>query len=416
MTRTVVIIGAGVIGVSTALRLQEELAGKGDQVVLLDRKGVAAETSQGNAGAFAFTDVEPLAHPGIMKQAPGWLVDPLGPLSIPPSYAVKLVPWLLRFWRASLPDRYRASIVSQAALMKHCEEATERQIARTDGEHLIQRLGALRLYDSEAAFRASKHSWDLRDEYGIDYTLLHSPDEIAEIQPGLSRHFTHGGFTPGWHSTIDPKAWVEHLFAAFLQRGGRFEQAEVRDIAASDHEVVLKTADTTLRADQVVVAAGAWSHHLTKRLGDPLPLETERGYNTTLPPGAFDLRTSLSFGKHGFVVSPIKGGVRVGGAVELGGLELPPNYKRADNLLAKASRFMPGLDISGGTQWMGYRPSMPDSLPVISQSRRHKNVVYAFGHGHVGLTQSAGTAELAVDLLQGRKSLIDMAPYRTDRF
>jgi D-amino-acid dehydrogenase len=116
------------------------------------------------------------------------------------------------------------------------------------------------------------------------------------------------------------------------------------------------------------------------------------------------------------VVSPIKGGVRVGGAVELGGLELPPNYKRADNLLAKASRFMPGLDISGGTQWMGYRPSMPDSLPVISQSRRHKNVVYAFGHGHVGLTQSAGTAELAVDLLQGRKSLIDMAPYRTDRF
>ena len=190
----------------------------------------------------------------------------------------------------------------------------------------------------------------------------------------------------------------------------------MRDIAASDDEVVLKTADTTLRADQVVVAAGAWSHHLTKRLGDPLPLETERGYNTTLPPGAFDLRTSLSFSKHGFVVSPIKGGVRVGGAVELGGLELPPNFKRADNLLAKASRFMPGLDISGGTQWMGYRPSMPDSLPVISQSRRHESVVYAFGHGHVGLTQSAGTAELAVDLLQGRKSLIDMAPYRADRF
>ena len=135
-----------------------------------------------------------------------------------------------------------------------------------------------------------------------------------------------------------------------------------------DAGVRLTTAIGEIDARQVIVAAGAWSHHLAKTLGDRIPLETERGYNTTLPQGAFDLRTHLTFGGHGFVVSRINGGVRIGGAVELGGLELPPNYKRADTLLAKAGRFMPGLNLEGGTQWMGFRPSLPDSLPVIDRS------------------------------------------------
>jgi D-amino-acid dehydrogenase len=166
----------------------------------------------------------------------------------------------------------------------------------------------------------------------------------------------------------------------------------------------------------VVLAAGAQSGALLGPLGVKLPLETERGYNTTLPDGAFDLRTHVSFAAHGFVVTRIGDGVRVGGAVELGGLNLPPNMKRAEALLAKAKDFLPDLDTEGGTQWMGFRPSMPDSLPVIGAAPGHPGLMLAFGHGHLGLTQSAGTAELAADLIAGRTPSIDPAPYRPGRF
>ena len=169
-------------------------------------------------------------------------------------------------------------------------------------------------------------------------------------------------------------------------------------------------------AKQVVVATGAWSHHLAKTLGDKVPLETERGYNTTLPVGAFDLKTHLTFGGHGFVVSKIAGGVRVGGAVELGGLKLAPNYKRSEVLLRKAAQFLPKLKTESGQQWMGFRPSMPDSLPVISSTRNAPNVIYAFGHGHLGLTQSAGTAELVTSLVNGTEAATSLDAFSVDRF
>ena len=166
----------------------------------------------------------------------------------------------------------------------------------------------------------------------------------------------------------------------------------------------------------MLVAAGAWSHRLALGLGDRLPLETERGYNTTLPPGAFDLRRQLTFGSHGFVVTPIAGGVRVGGAVELAGLQARPNFARSQALLDKAKRFLPGLRTEGGTQWMGFRPSMPDSLPVIGVAPGDARVLYAFGHGHLGLTQSAATGELIADLAAGRTPPLDLAPFSATRF
>jgi D-amino-acid dehydrogenase len=166
-----------------------------------------------------------------------------------------------------------------------------------------------------------------------------------------------------------------------------------------------------------VVACGAWSKTLTALLGEFIPLDTERGYNTTLPEGAFDLRRQLVFGGHGFAVTPLSGGrVRVGGAVELGGLDLPPNFQRADAMLTKAARLMPGLRTGGGTQWMGFRPSIPDSLPVIGRSRASRNIVYAFGHGHLGLTQSAGTGKLVAELVTGAAPSLDLTPFSPQRF
>lgn len=408
----VTIIGAGIVGISIALELQNQ----GYKTRVLDRSGIANEASAGNAGAFAFADIVPLATPGIMLKAPKWLFDPLGPLSVPPAYAVKIAPWMLRFWRASWRDRYQAALSAQSTLNGFSRTALERQIRNVDGEPLMQRDGQLQLYEGAQEFRASLKSWELRREFGIAFEHLKKPAEIAEIQPGIHPRFTHAAFTPDWMNTVDPRSWANHLAQVFKARGGVVEHIEVLALAQNDDGVEVLTPNGPLHAPQVVVAAGAWSHHLARTLGDRIPLETERGYNTTLPAGAFDLRTPLTFGGHGFVASRINGGVRIGGAVELGGLKLPPNFKRADTLLKKAAQFLPDLKTDNGKQWMGFRPSMPDSLPVIGASRRASKVIYAFGHGHLGLTQSAGTAELVAALICGKTTAVSIAPFAPTRF
>ena len=411
---SVAVIGAGIIGICIGLELQK----RGFSVCLYDREPLDSNrrASAGNAGAFAFTDVMPLATPGIMRKAPKWLFDPLGPLSIPPQYALNITPWMLRFWRASRADRYAAGVAAQSALMAHCRDALERLVEDVDGEAMLLRQGQLQLYEGAMEFRATKPEWDLRRDHGIAFETFDSANAIAEIQPGLDPRFTHAGFTPTWINVVEPQAWRTHLAQAFLTRGGAFQTADVKSLSQHDAEAVLQTAQGPQKADFAVVAAGAYSHHLSRTLGEPVPLETERGYNTTLPAGAFDLRTHLTFAGHGFVVTSNKGGVRVGGAVELGGLSLPPNMRRAEILLQKAKRFMPELNIDGGTQWMGFRPSLPDSLPLLDRSKAASRVIYAFGHGHLGLTQAAGTAELIADVLTDQTPAIDLSPFRRSRF
>lgn len=408
----IVVIGAGIIGVSTALELQA----RGRIPLLVDRKGIAAETSRGNAGAFAFSEVEPLATPGIMRRAPRWLLDPLGPLSIPPAYALKIAPWMLKFWRASWSDRYDRAVTAQTRLMQHCEAAFERQLSRFGDPNMIRREGQLELYEGASAFREAQPKWQRRADLGIKVHLLDHPDAIAEIQPGLSRRFTHAGFTPGWFNTTDPQNWTEMLAQRYADQGGRVGTLEVHDMTPRSDHIELVTDQGRLLANQVVLCAGAWSHKLAAKIGDALPLETERGYNTTFDHTSVNLKTHLTFAAHGFVMSKIGDGLRIGGAVELGGLDLPPNYRRAEILVRKAASFMPGLDASGGRQWMGYRPSLPDSLPVIGPSSAGDRILYAFGHGHLGLTQSAGTAELVADLAAQSKPAIDLAPFAAARF
>lgn len=409
----VLVIGAGIIGISVALALQAQ--GRG--VLVMDRTGVGAEASKANAGAFALSDIVPLATPGIMCKAPKWLLDPFGPLSIPPTYLPWIAPWLWRFWRASRPARYRAALDAQAGLLRLSQAALERQVADTRGAPLLRREGQLQLFDSARSFRASLPMWDERARHGIRFKLLDSASALAKIQPGLEPRFTHAGYTPDWVNACDPAEWLAHLVACFRDRGGSIERAKVAALAPDEGKVrVTLSSGQTRQARQVIVAAGAWSRALALTLGDAIPLETERGYNTTLPSGAFDLRTHLTFADHGFVVSRVGEGVRVGGAVELGGLRRLPDYRRADVLLDKAARFMPGLRREGGTQWMGFRPSLPDSLPVIGPAPRCSRVIYAFGHGHLGLTQAAGTAEIVAAFSAGHSLPIDPAPYSATRF
>ena len=416
-----VVVGAGIIGSSIAFRLRQQ----GFEVLLLDRSGVAAEASRGNAGACAYSDILPLASPGIIRQAPRWLLDPLGPLSIPPAYLPRIAPWLWRFWRASRPDRVASSTRAQVALMGLAAQAMPRLVRDIGASDQLHTDGNLHLYESRAEWQASLPGWQARAEHGIAFEHLHTAQAIAHWQPGLSPAIVAATWVPGWQRIDDPQRLCEQVASAFVSAGGRLRRAQVLALVPSVAGIGLRLANgQMLQAQRVVLAAGAWSHQLARSLGQRIPLETERGYNTTLPPGAFDLKRQLTFGGHGFVITPIAGGVRVGGAVELGGLRAPPNYRRAQALLDKAKRFLPGLRTEGGTQWMGFRPSLPDSLPVIGPAPGEPRVLYAFGHGHLGLTQAAATAELVAQMTAqmttqmaaGEPARIDLRPFSAARF
>ncbi|MCX7305708.1 MAG: FAD-binding oxidoreductase [Hyphomicrobiales bacterium] len=406
------IVGAGIIGICAAAYLVEA----GYRVTVYDRTGVCEETSSGSASAFAFSDVLPLAHKGMMRNLPRWLADPLGPLAIPPSYLPTLLPWLFRFWRAGSPRFYEASLAAQVAMMKLAEPEWMRLLDSSGTRGMLREDGSLELYEGEAEFLASLPGWAARDRFSIAYRHVWG-EELAALQPGLSKQFVKATFVPGWKTSIDPKLLGKAVWSYAEKLGARFVRREVTAIEPAGNGVRLRFADGAAEsAGRVLVAAGAWSHRLAAHLGDTIPLETERGYNTTLPVGAFDVKRQLIFGGHGFVITPLSTGLRIGGAVELGGLDLPPNFARSRAMLEKARRFLPGLKSEGGREWMGYRPSLPDSLPVIGASRATGKVLYAFGHGHLGKTQAASTARLIRDLISGEMPAIDLAPFSPQRF
>ena len=395
-----------------ALYLQSE----GHATTVLEQRGVAAGASAGNAGILAFPEVSPNAAAGVLKKVPGWLLDPLGPLSIRPAYLPHIAPWLWRFWRASAAPAYARSLAAQTQLMAlaHTEMRTIAQSPAL-ASHFRQ-TGTLDLYDTAASLEAASKDWQNRAQAGAQFERVGRAD-IDRLQPGLAARFQHGYFSAAGMQINDPRIFTQAVAAAAQQLGAQSITGKAIAIqAAGDKTVVTLEDGTTIVARVVVVACGAWSKPLARSMGDLVPLDTERGYNTTLPLQSFTLQRQLYFNDHAFVVTPLSTGIRVGGSVELAGLDLPPNYRRADALLAKAQQFLPELNTAGGQQWMGFRPSLPDSLPVIGHSCASRNVVYAFGHGHLGLTQSAGTARLVADLVAQRRPSVQLDAFRASRF
>jgi Glycine/D-amino acid oxidases (deaminating) len=408
----VAIIGGGIIGIAAAAYLAEA----GRDVLVLDRSGICEETSSGNAGAFAFSDILPLAHKDVLSEVPRWLGDPLGPLAVPPAYLPRLLPWLWRFWRAGRPSAFESAVAAQASMMTLAEREWMGLIARMGARHMLREDGCLELYESEAEFQAAQEGWKLRRRFHIPFRHLEK-HEIAEYQPGLSDRFVRATFVPVWKTVSDPQRMGQAVWTHAETHGARFMPAEVTAVRREAGEIAIHLASgERFACTFLVIAAGAWSRRFAAAFGDRVPLETERGYNTTLPLGAFDVKRQLIFPRHGFVITPLETGLRVGGAVELGGLKRPPNYARSRAMLEKAARFLPGLKTEGGRHWMGYRPSLPDSLPVIGRARNDPRAIYAFGHGHLGLTQAAAAGRLVRDLVQDRAPPIDLKPFRPGRF
>lgn len=410
---SVAIVGAGVVGIATAHALIEE----GHRVTLVDRGEPGAGTSRGNAGQIAHVDITPLASPSMIWQVAKWLTDPLGPLAVRPRYLPSLAPFLVRFLLASRPGAMERSMQGIIPLQALSLPAWQRLLGRLDLAGELNHKGTLYAFDDAAKFERQKAVYARQAGLGIAHDLLDAA-ALKALEPALSPRFTAAAYFPAVAHVNDPFILSQKLASALRQRGARIEQAVVRGLAfAGDQRPILLTEDgRSLESDRVVIAAGAWSKPLARAAGDQVPLEAERGYNATIPDPGVALTRPVHFEGHGFVLTPLATGLRIGGAVELADTEAAANWQRVEAMLVKARKFLPGLKETGRSDWMGCRPSLPDSLPVIGRSARSANVVYAFGHAHHGLTQAAATAEIVAALIGGRTPPIDVAPYQAARF
>lgn len=408
----IAVIGAGIVGAAIAHALLDE----GHDVLILDKEGPAFGPSRGNAGWMAHTDILPIASPKILRQVPKFLMDPLGPLSIRPAYLPKLLPWLVRFVLAARPAAYERSIQRLAALQ---QRALPAWLARAESAGLtghIHRKGGLYAFTDQSAFDEASHVARRQAEFGIKVEMI-GPDELRQFEPALNPGFVGAAFHPDTAHISDPLELTLALFEAALARGAIFEKAEVTNISTGERPALIGPDGWQRVVDRAVVAAGAWSKPLASALGDSIPLDTERGYNVSFPGVTGLTQRPVGFEGHGFVMTPLESGLRIGGAVEFGGLDAAPNHARTKVLYDKAAGFVDGLPaFDTGKLWMGFRPSLPDSLPVIGAATRNAHVVYAFGHGHYGMTQSTATADLVAELIAGRPPAIDLAPFSPKRF
>lgn len=409
---TTLVIGAGIIGTTLALELQR----RGRQVVLVDRDAPGRGASFGNMASVAVTEFMPASRPSVWRQIPGWMLNPEGPVRVRPGYMPRLVPWFLRFIAASRPSRLRALEAQGAALCAIALDDTQALLRQTGLEDMLSAQGCLSLYTDEAEFRADRDHIDLLERFGFAHEVIRGP-AIRALEPELSDRIGLAVLLPQNRSISDPFALVQALAARLVAMGGRIERGEVTgfDRAERIRAVLLKDG-RRLAADEVVIAAGAHSAALARQLGEPIPLETERGYHTQIMAPGLTMRHSIIWPARAFMVTPTAGGIRVGGTVEMAGLHAPPDYRRAKVTVRRAREALPNLACQDFTEWMGHRPALPDTVPILSASARTPGLFYATGHGHLGLTLAATTARLMAGLIAGDAPSVDLTPYRINRF
>ncbi len=408
----VTVIGGGIVGVCCALHLQRV----GHAVTILEPQGPGEGCTSGNGGQLVAGYCVPVGLPGIVRQVPHMLLDPLGPLTIRWRYLPRLLPWLLRFIAASSKRRVESIADALHALSCKPLDALGPLITSAGAEALIVRQGRLDVYATDAGFERARRKYDLLQARGVRVEPV-SSDEVGDLEPSLAGRVRCGVLLPETAHVTDPLRMTQLLARDFVKRGGVIAREKVSDFEIGTTGPVAVLTDTGRRdVQRVVVAAGAHSRPLAARLGSRLPLDTERGYHVMLPHPGVEVRRTVVSGDHYFGLTPMAGGLRLAGTVELAGLDAPPNDARADSLVRAARRLLPQLSDRGATRWMGFRPSMPDSLPVIDRSPAHENVLFAFGHGHLGLTMAAMTGQLVAQLMDGRATSIDVSPYRARRF
>jgi glycine/D-amino acid oxidase-like deaminating enzyme len=407
----VVIIGAGFVGIATAMWLQKS----GHKVTLIDPEPFAQGAYFGNACTIATYANIPVGTPSIIKQIPQLLFNPNSPLSINWSYLPKLTPWLLRFAWASRPSQVEYIGHQLGVLLNHAHSALMPLIEAAQGHDLVRKNGTLYLYGSEAGLVKAQPDIELRRRNGIAVTEL-TKAEIGDLEPHLNPIYERGLFFENAQHLLSPLSLLKRMGASVIANGGQIitnKALAIERISADQLKVQLQ--GTSVSGQKVVVAAGAWSKQLAQQVGDKLPLDTEQGYHLMYKGAEQLLNRPVGWADVGFYMTPMNDGLRAAGTVELAGLKNPPNPQRLKLIANTMKTLLPQLQ-SHDSEWSGFRPSMPDSMPVIGQSSQDAGVYYAFGHGHIGVTLSGITGKLITELIDGKPSSIDISAFAAQRF
>lgn len=408
----IAVIGAGVVGLSTALYLRRS----GRDVTIIDPLPPPGGASYGNAGMISADTSVPIALPGMLRKVPSWLTDPLGPLAVRPSYFPKALPWLMRWIAASRMPRVLEISDAMRALHKDAFLCWKELLGPQNFADLVRPAGQVHVWETGAETPGAALERQLRERQGIASQALTS-DDLRQMFPGISTAVRRGVLVPGNGYTVSPQRIVQTLHRLFLEAGGRLVPENVMKIMPrEDGGYDLMTNVGFHTAQQIVVAAGAWSVRLLKPLGVSVPLETERGYHVMLPTPNVSLTTTLSNKSRSFGVTPMEQGLRVAGTVEIAGLDAPPDERRAKALLANVRTMFPDVNTDGHRFWMGFRPSTPDSLPIVGEVAGRPGLFLAVGHGHFGMTGGPPSGRLLSQLINHQPTAFNAAAYGPQRF
>lgn len=408
----IAVVGAGIVGVSCALHLQRD----GHAVTLFDPRAPGTGTSFGNAGGIVTGAVTPNSTPALWRDIPRMLFDRDSAVRVRWRYLPQIAPWLMRFLLEGRHARVKTIADALQPLVSGAYHAHRELSALSGADELLRPVGWLKVYETEAGFAASQYDRGIMAARGVRCDVL-SADEIRQLEPSLARRYIKGLFQPDSGFVAQPHLLVQAHAAHYRHLGGSIVQERVRGVQPTETGVRLDCELGYRDFDVVVIAAGAWSKELARQVGDRVMLDTERGYHLNLEPGdAGELRRPVVFPERGFVLAPMLDGIRLTSGVELADVEAPPDFSRIRRLLPAAREALPGLSDRVTRQWLGYRPSTPDSLPVIGPSPRSQRVYYAFGHQHLGLTLGPITGRLIAAAIAGRQPEFDLSPYRANRF
>jgi D-amino-acid dehydrogenase len=406
------VVGGGIVGVSCALSAQE----RGLSVLLCDPGEARRRASYGNAGCISRSSLIPMSGPGLWRNLPSYLLNRDPGLRLRYAKLPRIAPWIGGFMKAANMRALRRAATALDRLASRAFDAHVHLATRAGAAILIKRAGMLRLYRTENAFESAAHEREILREHGVKFEVIEG-SALHEIEPALKRPFAKGVLYPESGSVSDPGGLVEAYRRLFVDRGGRVAQVTVEGLQPEADGWVARFAGGEARARKVVIAAGGWSHGLTRALGYRLPLAVERGYHLHLAPGEgppLNRPINDSGGHH--MLAPMRQGVRVTSGVELAPLGAPPDTTQIEAAVREARGTLAlGAPVEN-EPWLGARPSTPDGLPVIGEAPRHRGLFFAFGHGHIGLSNGPITGQAIGDLLLGRPAAFDISPFSAIRF
>mgnify|MGYP001340247370 FL=1 len=404
------IIGAGIQGVCIGLQLIK----KGIPVTIFDKNDPGSMSSYGNAGHFSPYAVVQLNRPDVIYDIPKMLLSSNGPLALKWNYIPKMIPWILRYLKSSTKKSMMHTTKYMHQILDLSLDAYDEILSEIDTSNLVERKGIIYIW-TDQNLKSRKMEIKIRNDLGIKQRLL-SREEVLELEPNLSPVFDAGVIYDYAYHARDPKEITKKLFELFLKTGGKFKKDEVINVEQTRYnQTQVKTNSEQFKFEKIVLACGAFSKKLTDQLGEKIPLDTERGYHIHYKNMDNLLTRPVIFLDRGFGMTPMNQGLRAVGTVELGGLDNPVSKKRIDYIDKCAKELLPQLG-DFQDEWLGFRPTLPDFLPVIGPSLKNKNIIYAFGHHHLGWTLGAITGKIVSGIVNEEKTNLDLSPYSSSRF